>query len=69
MNVRLKELRLARNLSQESLAEMVGIDRSMLSKIENGASCSMRVALNIAKTLGTTVEHLFSPVVNDGEAS
>lgn len=59
MNNVLKELRLQKKLTQEELAQTVGIDRTMLSKIENGYSCSIPVAMSLAKALNTTVEVLF----------
>ena len=36
---RLKELRTERGISQEKLAEMSGISRATLSKIENNEEC------------------------------
>jgi len=49
----LKELRRKSNLTQEQLAKMVGISRTMITEIENGnANPSVKVAKKIAAVLG-----------------
>jgi len=49
----LKELRHESNLTQEQLARMVGISRTMVTEIENGnANPSVKVAKKIAAVLG-----------------
>lgn len=50
----LKELRQrSNNLTQEQLAKMVGISRTMITEIENGnANPSVEVAKKIAAVLG-----------------
>ena len=49
----LKELRHKSNLTQEQLAKMVGISRTMVTEIENGnANPSVKVAKKIAAVLG-----------------
>lgn len=42
-----------------TLAKEAGIDRSTLSHIISGRDTSIRIALDIAKVLGTTVEKIF----------
>ena len=59
MNDRLRNRRNELNLTQAQLAAIVGVDRSMISKLESGASCSISVGLRIAKALETTLEELF----------
>ncbi len=59
MNERLRKRRLVLGLTQAELAKKVGVDRSMISKIEAGAGCSLDVGLKIAKVLETTLEELF----------
>lgn len=59
MNKRLKNKRNERGLTQQALAAMVGVDRSMISKLENGGRCSIDVGLRIAKALNTSLEELF----------
>jgi putative transcriptional regulator len=49
----LKKLRYESNLTQEQLAKMVGISRTMVTEIENGnANPSVKVAKKIAAVLG-----------------
>jgi len=49
----LKELRRSKNLTQEQLAKMAGISRTMITEIENGnANPSVEVAKKIAAVLG-----------------
>ena len=58
---RLKELRLARGLSQEELAFRVGIHRTYLGGIERGErNPSLRNLAAIAKGLGVSLSELFS---------
>ena len=59
MNERLRSRRNELNLTQAQLAEIVGVDRSMISKLESGARCSINVGLRIARALGTTLDELF----------
>jgi putative transcriptional regulator len=59
MNERLRNRRKELNLTQAQLAEIVGVDRSMISKIESGGRCSINVGLRIARALGTTLDELF----------
>lgn len=56
----IKNLRKTRNLSQEKLAEMIGIEPPALSKIENGKSYPTPQTLeNIIKALNIKPEQLF----------
>ena len=49
----LKELRVSKNLTQENLANLIGISRTMITEIENGnASPSIQSAKKIAYILG-----------------
>ena len=55
------ELRKKANLSQEQLAEKVGVSRQTISQIERGDySPSVTLALKIAKVLNVSVEEIFS---------
>lgn len=64
---RLKEVRSARGLTQTDLAALVGVSRKTINTVENSIFVpSTILALTLAKTLGTTVEHLFF-VIADGE--
>jgi transcriptional regulator with XRE-family HTH domain len=58
---RLKELRLARGLSQEELAFRVGVHRTYLGGIERGErNPSLKNLAAIARGLGISLSELFS---------
>jgi putative molybdopterin biosynthesis protein len=60
---RLRLARQARGYSQQQLAGMAGISRQAVSAVEAGHSDpSLRVALALARALGSTVEQMFGPV-------
>jgi len=64
MKTRIKEYRAKYNLTQEKLAETVGVRRETIIFLEQGKyNPSLRLAHNIARVLKTTVEELF--VFND----
>ncbi|MCM8901295.1 helix-turn-helix domain-containing protein [Caldicoprobacter algeriensis] len=48
----IKEKRNAKKLTQKQLATLVGVDRTTISKIENGARPSIDNAKKIAQILG-----------------
>ena len=54
------ELRKAMNLQQAELAEMVGVRRETIGKLENGRyNPSLKLAMDIARVFGKTVEEVF----------
>lgn len=56
----LKEIRVANELSQEALAESVGVTRQTIISIEKGVyQPSVGLAIKLAKKLKKTVESLF----------
>jgi len=58
---RLKELRLARGLSQEELAFKIGVHRTYLGGIERGErNPSLKNLASIAEGLGVSLSELFS---------
>ena len=60
--MRLRLARQARGFSQQQLAGMAAVSRQAVSAVEAGHSDpSLRVALAVARALGTTVEELFGP--------
>ena len=60
-NLRLKSARAAKDLSQQELAERVGVSRQTISQIERGDySPSVTLALKIAKVCDAKVEDIFS---------
>lgn len=56
----LKEIRVTNELSQEALAESVGVTRQTIISIEKGVyQPSVGLAIKLAKKLKKTVESLF----------
>ncbi|MEN5362456.1 MULTISPECIES: helix-turn-helix transcriptional regulator [Brevundimonas] len=57
---RLKEARLAAELTQAGLADKAGVSRKTINTVENGVFVPSTVlALELARALETTVEALF----------
>ena len=60
MNNVLKELRTARGLTQQRLAEALAVSRQTVISIESGKyDPSLPLAFKIARYLGTTIEAVF----------
>lgn len=60
MKTRIKEYRAKYNLTQERLAELVGVRRETIIFLEQGRyNPSLRLANNVAKTLKTTIDEIF----------
>jgi putative transcriptional regulator len=60
MKTRIREYRARLNLTQEKLAEMVGVRRETIIFLERGRyNPSLRLAHNIARALQTTIDELF----------
>lgn len=60
MNTRIRELRKARKLSQEELADVVGTTRQTITSIETGKYvASLPLAYRIAKYFGLKIEDVF----------
>ena len=60
MKTTIKEYRVKRKLTQEKLAEMVGVRRETIIFLEQGKyNPSLRLAHNVARALQTTIEELF----------
>ena len=60
MNTRIRELRKARKLSQEELADAVGTTRQTITSIETGKYvASLPLAYRIAKYFGLKIEYVF----------
>jgi putative transcriptional regulator len=60
MKTRIREYRTKRNLTQEKLAETVGVRRETIIFLEHGRyNPSLRLAHNVARALQTTIEELF----------
>lgn len=60
MKTKIREYRLKHNLTQEKLAEMVGVRRETIIFLEQGRyNPSLRLAHGVARVLQATVEELF----------
>ena len=60
MKTRIREYRVRHNLTQERLAEMVGVRRDTIIFLKQGKyNPSLRLAHNMAKALGATMEEIF----------
>ncbi|WP_410509855.1 helix-turn-helix transcriptional regulator [Methanosarcina hadiensis] len=60
MKTRIKEFRARHDLTQEALANLVGVRRETIVFLEKGKyNPSLKLACRIARTLGTTIDELF----------
>jgi len=60
MKTRIKEYRARHNLTQEKLAEIVGVRRETIIFLEQGKyNPSLKLAHNVAKALGATIDEIF----------
>lgn len=60
MKTRIREYRAKLNLTQEKLAEIVGVRRETIIFLEQGRyNPSLRLAHNVARALQTTIDELF----------
>ena len=59
-NLRMKAARAARNLSQQQLAELVGVSRQTINAIEKGDyNPTIRLCISMCRALGKTLDELF----------
>jgi len=60
MKTQIRQYRIRHNLTQEKLAEMVGVRRETIIFLEKGKyNPSLRLAHNVAKALKTTIDKIF----------
>lgn len=60
MKNKIKELRKEQRISQEELADKVGVTRQTIISLENGKyNASLLLAYEIAKYFGKTIEEVF----------
>ncbi|MBN2198200.1 helix-turn-helix transcriptional regulator [Candidatus Wolfebacteria bacterium] len=60
LKIRVKEFRNKKGLTQEELAQRVGVRRETIVFLEQGKyNPSLKLALNIAKELGVSINKLF----------
>ena len=59
-NLRLKSARAAKDLSQQQLAELVGVSRQTINAIEKGDyNPTINLCISICKALDKTLDELF----------
>ena len=57
--IRLRELRMAANLTQEELATKVGVDKQHISRMERGIkACSIDLLVVLSGTLEVSIDYL-----------
>lgn len=60
LETKIRELRASVNLSQEELAEKVGVRRETIVRLEKGAyNPSLKLAIDIARVFNKNVEEVF----------
>lgn len=60
MGYKIREVREAKNISQEELSQKSGVSRSIISALENGkTNTTSKTLTNIAKALGVSVDQIF----------
>lgn len=61
LETRLKELRAARGMDQAQLAQLVGVRRETIGRLEKGLyNPSLKLAMDIAKVFSLPVEDIFT---------
>lgn len=61
LTTRIREYRIRDRMSQEELAQRVGVRRVTIGNLENGKyNPSLKLAMDIAQVFGCTVEDLFT---------
>jgi putative transcriptional regulator len=61
IDTKMREYRAKHNMTQEELADLVGVRRETIGHLENGKyNPSLKLAFDIAKVFNTTVDELFS---------
>ena len=59
-NLKLKSARAAKDMSQQELAEAVGVSRQTINAIEKGDyNPTLKLCIDICKVLGKTLDELF----------
>jgi putative transcriptional regulator len=59
-NLKMKSARVARDLSQQQLADLIGVSRQTISAIEKGDyNPTINLCIAICKELGKTLDELF----------
>ena len=59
-NLRMKAARAAKGLSQEQLADIIGVSRQTINAIEKGDyNPTVKLCISICRALGVTLDELF----------
>lgn len=59
MNIRLKDIREARNMSQDDIAKQIGVSQQFISRVERGnKSISLDLAVEIADFLNVSLDEI-----------
>lgn len=59
-NLRMKSARAAKDLSQQELADLIGVSRQTISAIEKGDyNPTIKLCIDICKSLDKTLDELF----------
>lgn len=59
MNIRLKDIREARNISQDDIAKQIGVSQQFISRVERGnKSISLDLAAEIADFLNVSLDEI-----------
>ena len=59
-NLKMKSARVARDLSQQQLADLIGVSRQTISAIEKGDyNPTINLCIAICRELGKTIDELF----------
>lgn len=60
MGYKIREVREAKNISQEELSQKSGVSRSIISALENGkTNTTSKTLAKIARALGVSVDQIF----------
>jgi DNA-binding XRE family transcriptional regulator len=66
---KIKEYRARHNITQDELANMVGVRRETITHLEKGKyNPSLKLAYDIAKALSTSIEELFLFVDDENDS-
>ena len=61
LETKIRELRAARGMDQAQLAQLVGVRRETIGRLEKGLyNPSLKLAMDIAHVFGLTVEEVFT---------
>ncbi len=63
MEYRIREIREKRHISQETLAKLSGVSRSIISGLEQGTTRTTTVStlLKLSEALGVSINDIFTP--------